>query len=858
MINAAITRHMSSVEDYRKRLAVLQGSWDTLSMLSHLSGDATELSGTRQAFEGLTGELVGNLTAAIYRKALLALKAQGQIAIDVMVRNLFERTADIGFLSTDDSIREYLRGCGRRLAAETGSAAPSELPSAAGMDALNVRLRHRFREYVEKYSVYQDVILLAPDGKVLLRLDERAVVMQTQDPLVAATISTHAAYVETFRECDLLPGQPRSLIYSYRVCDANRVVGVLCLCFRFEDEVAGIFAKLHAPGDWTVFAFLDQQGTVIASSDPWQLPPGAPMTLACEETGAVIRFGGREYLAITRHAQGYQGYKGPGWYGHAMIPIEHAFDANDGGLARTQETTGQGTGDKAALIPAQVLGDLKDSPAIFSADLRKIPGQADEIQRELNRTVWNGNIRLALRADANSDFAKVLLWEIGNAGRKTQAAFEYSIGDLQQTVISSILQDAQLLASLAVDVLDRNLYERANDCRWWALNGALPSHLANQAADNAPLTTLLQHINSLYTVYHDIVVFDAKQRIVAVSNRSHGKFIGQPLGESWVARTLALRNSRDFVESGFAPSALYENQPTLIFGAAVPGESGSATGGVGIVFDTKVQLELMLLDALPRTESGDIQAGCVGAFVDAQLRVIAATSAYQPGDQLPLPADFLAAAGATGARIAAIDGTYYAVGARATGGYREYHGLDAFCLVMIPLGPVKNHVAMQRRAEPHSVQRHADARETLLDIATFYSGDQWLGLLREQVIEAVDGARLRPVPGGPAWYAGLLMFRDSPIPVIDMPRLLDSAAGAAGSDVIVARLPESSTYVGLLIDELGGIPEIPASQILAMSDVTQQSQAAIVDRAVRPAQADDPVLFIINLQQLLLRIQAGT
>ena len=144
MINAAITRHMPSVEDYRKRLAALQGSWDTLSLLSHLSGDATELGGTRQAFENLTSELVDNLTAAIYRKALLALKAQGQIAIDVMVRNLFERTADIGFLSTDDNIREYLRTC------EPGTANSPVDPAlrTAAIDTLGIRLRHRFREYV--------------------------------------------------------------------------------------------------------------------------------------------------------------------------------------------------------------------------------------------------------------------------------------------------------------------------------------------------------------------------------------------------------------------------------------------------------------------------------------------------------------------------------------------------------------------------------------------------------------------------------------------------------------------------------------------------------------------------------------
>lgn len=847
MINAAITRHMSSVEDYRKRLATLQGSWDTLSLLSHLSGDATELGGTRQAFENLTSELVDNLAAAIYRKALLALKAQGQIAIDVMVRNLFERTADIGFLSTDDNIREYLRNC------ESGAVGapvdPAQRVAAAANDTLGVRLRHRFREYAEKYSVYKDVILLAPDGRVLLRLDDQIAVAQTRDPLVAETLATRAAYVETFRKSDLLPDQGRSLIYSYRVGDGNRVLGVLCLCFRFEDEVAGIFAKLRSEGDWTVFSFLDAEGTVIASSDPWQLPVGAPMTLACEEGGRVIRFGGREYLAITRRTHGYQGYSGPGWLGHAMIPVEYAFTAADAGHGQQAQ--------RASLLPVQVLADLKDSPAIFSFDLRKIPVQADQIQRELNRTVWNGNIRLALRADSNSSFSKVLLWEIGNAGRKTQAALDYSIGDLQETVISSILQDAQLLASLAIDVLDRNLYERANDCRWWALNGALIAHLANQARDPAALTTILQHINSLYTVYSDIVVFDARQRIVAVSNKSHNKLVGHVLNESWVGKTLSLRNSRDYVESGYAPSMLYDNQPTLIFGAVMRGESGAAVGGVGIVFDTKVQLELMLRDALPRTESGEVQAGCIGAFVDAQMQVIVATADYQPGDKLPLPPEVLTANGSMGDRIVAVNGNYYAVGAKQATGYREYHGLSAACIIMIPLGPVQNQAAARRHAEMHTVQRRADTREALLDIATFHSAQQWLGLPREHVVEAVDGARLRPVPGSPPWHAGLLMFRDSPIPVVDVSRLLNGSACATGTDVIVAQLPNSTKCVGLRIDELASIPEIPASQILAMNEMASQSRHAIVDRAVRPAKPEDPVLFIINLQQLLSRVQAG-
>jgi hypothetical protein len=89
---------MPAVVEYRGRLATLQGAWDSLALLSHLSEDGTNLSGTRQAFEALAGDLVTHLAAATHKKSLLAARARAQLAIDILVRNLLERTADIGFL----------------------------------------------------------------------------------------------------------------------------------------------------------------------------------------------------------------------------------------------------------------------------------------------------------------------------------------------------------------------------------------------------------------------------------------------------------------------------------------------------------------------------------------------------------------------------------------------------------------------------------------------------------------------------------------------------------------------------------------------------------------------------------------
>lgn len=338
-------------------------------------------------------------------------------------------------------------------------------------------------------------------------------------------------------------------------------------------------------------------------------------------------------------------------------------------------------------------------------------------------------------------------------------------------MVSAILQDTQLLATLAADILDRNLYERANDCRWWALNATLLEHLTNSTHRRETITAILRHINSLYTVYHDIVLFNTNRQVVAVANSAHDSRIGTTLSEAWAGQTLALRNSQDFVVAEFAPSTFYGDQPTLVFGAAIRDSSGRIAGGVGVVFDARPQLEAMLRDSLPRTESGEIAGGCISVFMDAKLRVIAATSGYRYGDCLPLPREWFARGAQQTARVAEVNGTYYAIGVRQTGGYREYNETSIWCVVMVPLGTVPEHRAVKSRPETHALQRQTGAgeqhaKEQRIDIATFHSNHQWLGLLREQVVDAIDGSRRRPIPGSPPWHTGLLMYRDAPIPVI--------------------------------------------------------------------------------------------
>ena len=87
----------------------------------------------------------------------------------------------------------------------------------------------------------------------------------------------------------------------------------------------GVFGNLAKEGEWSVMTLLDKSGRVIASSDEYHIPLGAVLDFDLDAKFKIMQFAGREYLATTCATKGYQGFFGLGWFGHAMIPLEHAF-----------------------------------------------------------------------------------------------------------------------------------------------------------------------------------------------------------------------------------------------------------------------------------------------------------------------------------------------------------------------------------------------------------------------------------------------------------------------------------------------------------------------------------------------------
>lgn len=845
---AAVIRHMNAVEEYRELLQNLQTVWDNLTLLGQLSGTGTDMTGTRQAFNQLTGSLLNQLGLETLRKCVLEMTAKGQVAIDILVRNLFERTADIGFLATDDDIRAFI--------AEACDAA-GNFRAERELRPLREALKQRFAEYVAKYSVYSDIILLDPEGRVLIRLDDKVSVERTSATLVREALETDSAYVETYGPLDILPLQANALVYSYRVTHADgRPIGVLCLCFRFENEMEKIFDNLAAADDWSTILLLDAGGRVIASSDGFHIPVGAQVEPVFGEEYRVVRFAGREYLATTRPTNGYQGYMGPGWFGHVMLPVQHAFNKDASEMLRG--------------IDAAVLETVMESPSLFGEGLRSVPIQADRIQRDLNRSVWNGNVRQSsARRALNPSFSKILLWEISNTGSRTKDVFSRSIANLHETVVSAILQDSRFLASLAIDIMDRNLYERANDCRWWALTSAFRELLAQEQLgidDPARIAAILQTINGLYTVYTNLLVFDSRGRVVAVSQPAESIWVGRQINEDWVRRVLGLDNSQGYIVSDFSPTQLYGGRSTFIYGAAIRSPDNAAVvGGVGIVFDGEPQFAAMLRDALPRDESGRLQAGCFGAFVDRSGRVISSTrDSLKPGMRLAVEPGILSLPqGEAYSGILRLDDHCYAVGARTSSGYREFKGeQDAYrneviALIFIPLCEAAT-VAKSADVPPLSIRSDRTAESELVELATFHVGQTWFGLRSMLVVEAVDRDGMVGVPGAGGAFAGYLVYQGIPIPVFDIREIANAGPAAEGVQyqVIVLKKGENAHF-GILADGLGEIPEVLATRLKPLPSLLAGGN--VLGEAI--VSTDNPgeehLLVVLGVDRIAMRLLAG-
>lgn len=161
----------------------------------------------------------------------------------------------------------------------------------------------------------------------------------------------------------------------------------------------------------------------------------------------------------------------------------------------------------------------------------------------------------------------------------------------------------QRLADLSlnmIEIIDRNLYERTCDVRWWATDASLVDALTNHSPGNcAHASERLGIILDSYTVYLDIWLADNNGRIIA-SGRSglYGRVIGANIAqEPWFKKAMQHSSGDQYFSGQVTAESLLNSSQTCTFSAAVRSKAGKQTpviGVIGIFFDWKNQTDSVL------------------------------------------------------------------------------------------------------------------------------------------------------------------------------------------------------------------------------------------------------------------------
>jgi chemotaxis signal transduction protein len=749
-----IIKHIEDVDKYKDELGRLSSSWDMLALLGQLGDINIDIGKTKENFLNLTSTLLNHLSEQQIKKVTQEMKFKAQVAIDVLIRNLFERTADIGFLATDDDIRIFIKN----------------YVSKYNEDSLILRqnLQKRFKEYVSKYSVYFDIVLLDTHGKVLVRLNDDIKVEKVDSSFVQKILNSNEDYVETYKFHDFVPQYKKSLVYSYKVNKTNdsssENLGVLALCFRFTDEMNGIFNNLVDTNNKECLTILDEDGYVIASSDKEHINLGAKLPIILNESYKIISYAGRDYIAKTCETNGYQGFYGLKWYGHIMIPLEYAFLSDE---------------LNSISVDNKIINAMMENEQHFSKELKEVFNKSKTIQDNLIRVIWNGNIAQSKLNSVNREFSKSLLNEIGVTGNKANSSLE----NLNQTIISSILKDSEFLSSLTIDIMDRNLYERANDCRWWALNSYFREALDDSfdlKNKKDEITSILKYINDLYTVYTNLIIFDKDGRIIAVSNEKEDHLVGKILTQDWVEKTLMLRDTSKYTVSKFEKTNLYNNESTYIYSSAIRSlkDEKVITGGIAVVFDSTPQFYAMLDETLPKNVDGEKIPGIFTLFTDKNKQIISSTNdRFEVDSYLNIDDSFFNLKNSQNiSKIIEFEGSYYAVGVKCSSGYREYKSRvddyknDVLSFVFICIGNINCYTFLENTKSKFLTSSKTKFAATSVELATFYLGKKLLAVNAKNVIESIGIEELQESidMDKKNHFKGMVLHKDKLISVLDI------------------------------------------------------------------------------------------
>ena len=244
--------------------------------------------------------------------------------------------------------------------------------------------------------------------------------------------------------------------------------------------------------------------------------------------------------------------------------------------------------------------------------------EIEQVNRQTKLISFNAQIEAARAGEQGRAFS-IVASEMGKLAGQTNIVVhklkEQTREDIKEIgkVLGSLASDVRgvRLTDLAltnIDLIDRNLYERSCDVRWWATDASAVRVLTEKSHEAAALASQrLGVILKAYTVYFDLVLADLDGRIVANGRTDLYRSVGTNHKDAlWFKSACSTKSGDDYGFQGVHQSALVNNEHALVYSCTVRqnGDTHAPVVGVlGIIFHwNSLAQTIMMKTPIPEDE----------------------------------------------------------------------------------------------------------------------------------------------------------------------------------------------------------------------------------------------------------------
>ncbi|MEL6106901.1 MAG: methyl-accepting chemotaxis protein [Planctomycetota bacterium] len=285
-----------------------------------------------------------------------------------------------------------------------------------------------------------------------------------------------------------------------------------------------------------------------------------------------------------------------------------------------------------------IVGEMSDALELAIGRLRAV--NAETKMLSLNATVE------AARAGSSGTAFGVVAREMQNLSDKTANIAKDMSGrnreiTAEMTELIDSFRGTRLsdLALVNIDLIDRNLYERTCDVRWWATDGSVVDALASPVTERLDFACQrLGIILEAYTVYHDLVLCDSRGEIVANGRKSDYRSVGKNSRTTrWFRQANASASGNEYGFESAHNNELVNDQPTLVYSCSVRRDGlahGQRLGVLGAMFNWSELADPILANIPIEEHERDSTESYI---LDENGCVLASSVGLNIGEKLPLP-----------------------------------------------------------------------------------------------------------------------------------------------------------------------------------------------------------------------------